>query len=95
MIAQHMRFTAGAVILTGDFLAHAGDWTSLPASELLSLMRLFQYRSRARGQHQVGASAIFRPRERIVRVAFWAQTMFGEREKAPGFSTRKASEKNL
>jgi pyruvate,water dikinase len=39
MIAQHMRFTAGAVIPTGDFLAHAGEWTSLPASELLSLMR--------------------------------------------------------
>src|SRR5262245_50611415 len=39
MIAQHMRFTAGAVIPTGDFLAHVGDWTGLPASELLSLMR--------------------------------------------------------
>jgi len=39
MIAQHMRFTAGAVIPTGDFLAHVGDWTGLPASELLGLMR--------------------------------------------------------
>jgi phosphohistidine swiveling domain-containing protein len=39
MIAQHMRFTAGAVLPTGDFLAHVGDWTGLPASELLGLMR--------------------------------------------------------
>jgi len=39
MIAQHMRFTAGALLPTGDFLAHVGDWTHLPPSELLSLMR--------------------------------------------------------
>ena len=39
MIAQHMRFTSGAVLPTGDFLAHVGDWTGLPASELLGLMR--------------------------------------------------------
>ncbi len=39
MIAQHMRFTASAVIPTGDFLAHVGDWTGLPPSELLGLMR--------------------------------------------------------
>ncbi|MDE2210810.1 MAG: hypothetical protein KGJ99_13875 [Betaproteobacteria bacterium] len=39
MIAQHMRFTASAVLPTGDFLAHAGDWTGLPPSELLGLMR--------------------------------------------------------
>jgi len=39
MIAQHMRFTAGAVIPTGDFLAHVGDWTGLPHAELLGLMR--------------------------------------------------------
>jgi len=39
MIAQHMRFTAGAVLPTGDFLAHAGEWTGLPPSELLGLMR--------------------------------------------------------
>ena len=39
MIAQHMRFTAGAVIPVGDFLAHVGDWTGLPPSELLELMR--------------------------------------------------------
>ncbi len=39
MIAQHMRFTAAAVLPTGDFLAHVGDWTGLPPSELLGLMR--------------------------------------------------------
>lgn len=39
MIAQHMRFTAGAVLPVGDFLAHVGDWTGLPPSELLDLMR--------------------------------------------------------
>jgi len=39
MIAQHMRFTAGAILPTGDFLAHVGEWTGLPASDLLSLMR--------------------------------------------------------
>ena len=32
MIAQHMRFTAGALIPSGDFLAHVGDWTALPPS---------------------------------------------------------------
>ncbi|MGD9539192.1 MAG: PEP-utilizing enzyme [Alphaproteobacteria bacterium] len=39
MIAQHMRFTAGAVLPTGDFLTHVGDWTGLPPAELLGLMR--------------------------------------------------------
>jgi rifampicin phosphotransferase len=39
MIAQHMRFTAGATVPTGDFLAHVGDWTGLPPSELLGLLR--------------------------------------------------------
>jgi len=39
MIAQHMRFTAGALIPTGDFLAHVGDWTGLPPSDLLDLTR--------------------------------------------------------
>jgi len=39
MIAQHMRFTASAVVPTGDFLAHLSDWTDVPAAELLSLMR--------------------------------------------------------
>lgn len=39
MLYQHMRFTAAAIVPTGDFLAHVGDWTSLPPSELLGLMR--------------------------------------------------------
>jgi pyruvate,water dikinase len=39
MLAQHMRFTAGALLPTGYFLAHVGDWTGLPPSELLGLMR--------------------------------------------------------
>src|ERR1051326_2143070 len=39
MLAQHMRFTAGALLPTGDFLAHVGDWTGVPASDLLGLMR--------------------------------------------------------
>src|SRR5947209_7678603 len=39
MIYQHMRFTASAVVPTGDFLAHVGDWTGLPAAQLLGLMR--------------------------------------------------------
>ena len=39
MITQHMRFTASAVVPTGDFLAHVGDWTGLPPAELLGLMR--------------------------------------------------------
>ena len=39
MIAQHMRFTAGAVLPTSDFLAHVGDWTGLQPSDLLGLMR--------------------------------------------------------
>jgi rifampicin phosphotransferase len=39
MLYQHMRFTAAAVVPTGDFLAHVGDWTGLPFAELLGLMR--------------------------------------------------------
>ena len=39
MISQHMRHTAAALVPTGDFLAHAGDWTGLPSSDLLDLMR--------------------------------------------------------
>jgi pyruvate,water dikinase len=34
-----MRFTAGAVLPTGDFLVHAAEWTGLSQSELLDLMR--------------------------------------------------------
>ena len=39
MIYQHMRFTAAPSVPTGDFLAHVGDWTGLPPSELLGLLR--------------------------------------------------------
>lgn len=39
MITQHMRYTAGAILPVGDFLAHAGDWTGLPPADLLGLMR--------------------------------------------------------
>ena len=39
MITQHMRFTASAMIPTGDFLAHVGDWVGLAPAELLGLMR--------------------------------------------------------
>jgi pyruvate,water dikinase len=39
MITQHMRFTASAVVPTGDFLAHLSDWTDVPPAELLGLMR--------------------------------------------------------
>ena len=39
MIYQHMRFTGAAMIAIGDLLAHAGDWTGVPASELLEMMR--------------------------------------------------------
>ena len=39
MMSQHMRFTAAAMVPTGDFLAHVGDWTGLPPAELLGLMR--------------------------------------------------------
>ena len=34
-----MRHTGAAVIPTGDFLAHVGDWTGLGQAELLGLMR--------------------------------------------------------
>jgi pyruvate,water dikinase len=39
MITQHMRYTASAVVPTGDFVAHAVEWTGLAPSELLGLMR--------------------------------------------------------
>lgn len=39
MIAQHMRFTAGAVLPVGDFLVHAGEWTGISHADLLDLMR--------------------------------------------------------
>jgi len=39
MIFQHMRHTGAAVVPIGDLLAHAGDWTDVPPSELLSMTR--------------------------------------------------------
>jgi len=39
MMVRHMRLTAGALLPTGDFLAQAGEWSGLPASELLDLLR--------------------------------------------------------
>jgi phosphohistidine swiveling domain-containing protein len=39
MIYQHMRFTGATMVPTGDFLAHAMDWTGLPPAEVLDLMR--------------------------------------------------------
>src|SRR4051812_45359023 len=39
MIYQHMRFTGAALLPTGDFLAHVGDWTGLDPAQLLGLMR--------------------------------------------------------
>lgn len=39
MISQHMRFTAAALVPTGDFLAHVGDWTGLSPADLLDLLR--------------------------------------------------------
>jgi rifampicin phosphotransferase len=39
MISQHMRFTAAAMVPTGDFLAHVGDWTAISPAELLGLLR--------------------------------------------------------
>lgn len=39
MIAQHMSFTAAAVVPTGDFLAHVGDWTGISPAQLLDLLR--------------------------------------------------------
>jgi pyruvate,water dikinase len=39
MLYQHMRFTAAAIVPTGDFLAHVGDWTGVSPAELLGLMR--------------------------------------------------------
>lgn len=39
MAYQHARFSGAAMLPTGDFLAHVGDWTGVPASELLVLLR--------------------------------------------------------
>ena len=39
MITQHMRFTAAPSVPTGDFLLHVTQWTGLPISELVGLLR--------------------------------------------------------
>ena len=39
MIYQHMRFTAAAIVPTGDFLAHVGDWSGAAPADLLGLLR--------------------------------------------------------
>ena len=39
MISQHMRFTGAALVPTGDFVAHVGDWTGVSAADLLGLLR--------------------------------------------------------
>ena len=39
MIYQHMRFTGAAILPIGDFLAHVVEWTKLPPSELVALLR--------------------------------------------------------
>ena len=39
MVYQHMRHTAAAMVPTGDFLAHVGEWTGVSPAELLGLMR--------------------------------------------------------
>jgi pyruvate,water dikinase len=39
MIYQHMRHTGAAIVPIGDLLAHAGEWTDVPPSELLSMTR--------------------------------------------------------
>ncbi|MGH7643832.1 MAG: PEP-utilizing enzyme [Candidatus Dormibacteria bacterium] len=39
MMAQHMRFTASAIVPVGDFVVHAEQWTGRPPAELLGLMR--------------------------------------------------------
>ncbi|MGH7640228.1 MAG: PEP-utilizing enzyme [Candidatus Dormibacteria bacterium] len=39
MMAQHMRYTASAIVPVGDFVVHAAQWTGRPPAELLGLMR--------------------------------------------------------
>ncbi|MCW5771701.1 MAG: hypothetical protein KIT16_08720, partial [Rhodospirillaceae bacterium] len=39
MLFQHMRFTAAAVVPTGDFLAHVGEWSGASPADLLGLLR--------------------------------------------------------
>lgn len=39
MVYQHMRHTAAAIVPTGDFVTQAMDWTGLPPSGLMPLLR--------------------------------------------------------
>jgi rifampicin phosphotransferase len=39
MIYQHMRFTGAAMLSVGDLLAHLAEWTSVPPSDVLGMMR--------------------------------------------------------
>jgi pyruvate,water dikinase len=39
MIYQHMRFTGAAMIAVGDLLAHLAQWTTVPPSDVLAMMR--------------------------------------------------------
>ena len=39
MIYQHMRHTAPAIVPTGDFVTQTMEWTGLPPSEVLPLLR--------------------------------------------------------
>jgi rifampicin phosphotransferase len=39
MIYQHMRFTGAAMLPVGDLLAHLAEWTSVPPSDALAMMR--------------------------------------------------------
>jgi len=39
MIYQHMRFTGAAMLSVGDLLAHVTDWTGVPPSDVLGMMR--------------------------------------------------------
>jgi pyruvate,water dikinase len=39
MIYQHMRFTGAAMLSVGDLLVHVMDWTSVPPSDVLAMMR--------------------------------------------------------
>jgi rifampicin phosphotransferase len=39
MIYQHMRFTGAAMLSVGDLLAHLADWSTVPPSDVLGMMR--------------------------------------------------------
>src|SRR4051794_4093112 len=39
MIYQHMRHTGAAILPVGDLMAHVAEWTDIPGSELLAMLR--------------------------------------------------------